>query len=63
MDLVGGCSGSNCLFEDISAYWNGATVLFEQSEPPFGYREYTFLVTATGSTSTVGFKGANEPGF
>ena len=47
--------------DDITAKWNGATVLALTNAPAQGYTEYTFTVTATGSTSTLEFDARQDP--
>jgi len=53
----------DCLLNDFRVSWNGARILNLVSAAPFGYTEFSFLVAATGPTSTLSFAGANEPGF
>ena len=50
-------SGDN----DFTAMWDGQPVLALTNASAFGYTEYTFTVTALGSTSTLGFSAANGP--
>src|SRR5208282_171934 len=50
-------SGDN----DFTAMWDGQPVLAFTNATAFGYTEYTFTVTALGSTSTLGFSAANGP--
>ena len=50
-------SGSN----DFTAMWDGQPVLALTNASAFGYTEYTFTVTAFGSTSTLEFSAANGP--
>jgi parallel beta-helix repeat protein len=50
-------SGAN----DFQAIWNGHTLLSLTNAAQSGYREYTYTVTATGSTSTLEFSAANGP--
>ena len=47
--------------DDFTAKWNGASVLALTSAPAQGYTEYTFTVTATGSTSTLEFDARKDP--
>ena len=47
--------------DDFTAKWNGATVLALTNAPAQGYTEYTFTVTATGSTSTLEFDARQDP--
>ena len=47
--------------DDFTAKWNGATVLALTSAPSQNYTEYTFTVTATGSTSTLEFDARQDP--
>ena len=46
--------------DDFTAKWNGATVLALTSAPAQGYTEYTFTVTANGSTSTLEFDARQD---
>ena len=55
--LANNGSGPN----DITAKWNGASVLALTNAPAQGYTEYTFTVTATGSTSTLEFDARQDP--
>ena len=50
-------SGGN----DFQAIWNGQTLLSLTNAAQSGYTEYTYTVTATGSTSTLEFSAANGP--
>ena len=50
-------SGTN----DFSAIWNGQTLLSLSNAAQSGYTEYTYTVTATGSTTTLEFSAANGP--
>ena len=50
-------SGGN----DFAAIWNGQTLLSLSNAAQFGYTEYTYTVTATGSTMTLEFSAANGP--
>ena len=50
-------SGDN----DFTAMWDGQPVLALTNASAFGYTEYTFTVTALGSTSTLEFSAANGP--
>ena len=55
--------GANGQNNDLKAYWNGASLLPDLSNSqPFGWTEYTFTVSATGSTSTITFAGWEVPG-
>ena len=47
--------------DDFTAKWNGTTVLALTNAPAQGYTEYTFTVTATGSTSTLEFDARQDP--
>ena len=42
---------------DFNASWNGVPVISLVNSSAFGYRHYTFLATALGSTSTLKFAG------
>ena len=46
---------------DFTAKWNGASVLALTNAPSQNYTEYTFTVTATGSTSTLEFDARQDP--
>jgi hypothetical protein len=50
-------SGGN----DFAAIWKGQTLLSLTNAAKFGYTEYTYTVTATGSTTTLEFSAANNP--
>ena len=50
-------SGTN----DFKAIWNGQTLLSLSNAAQSGYTEYTYTVTATGSTTTLEFSAANGP--
>ena len=50
-------SGTN----DFKAIWNGQTLLSLSKAAQSGYTEYTYTVTATGSTTTLEFSAANGP--
>jgi parallel beta-helix repeat protein len=50
-------SGGN----DFAAIWNGQTLLSLTNAAQFGYTEYTYTVTATGSTTTLELSAANNP--
>src|SRR5208282_5646282 len=50
-------SGTN----DFTALWNGQTLLSLSNAAQSGYTEYTYTVTATGSTTTLEFSAANGP--
>ncbi|HVX77216.1 MAG TPA: Ig-like domain-containing protein [Bradyrhizobium sp.] len=50
-------SGTN----DFAAIWNGQKLVSLTNAAPFGYTEYTYTVTATGSTSTLQFSAKNDP--
>ena len=43
---------------DFAAIWNGQTLLSLTNAAQFGYTEYTYTVTATGSTTTLEFSAA-----
>ena len=47
--------------DDFTAKWNGTPVLALTNAPAQGYTEYTFTVTATGSTSTLEFDARQDP--
>ena len=53
--LQNGASGTN----DFKALWNGKTLLSLTNSAQFGYKQYTYSVTATGSASTLVFSAAN----
>ena len=46
---------------DFKALWNGQTLLSLTNTAQSGYTEYSYTVTATGSTSTLEFSAANGP--
>ena len=46
---------------DFKAIWNGQTLLSLSNAAQFGYTEYTYTVTATGSTTTLELSAANDP--
>jgi len=46
---------------DFAAIWNGQTLLSLSNAAQSGYTEYTYTVTATGSTTTLEFSAANGP--
>ena len=46
---------------DFRAIWNGQTLLSLSNAAQSGYTEYTYTVTATGSTTTLEFSAANGP--
>ena len=46
---------------DFKAIWNGQTLLSLTNAAASGYTEYTYTVTATGSTTTLEFSAANGP--
>ena len=50
-------SGTN----DFKAIWNGQTLLSLANAAQSGYKQYSYAVTATGSTSTLEFSAANGP--
>ena len=50
-------SGTN----DFKAIWNGQTLLSLTNAAQSGYTQYTYTVTATGSTSTLEFSALNDP--
>ena len=50
-------SGDN----DFIAIWNGQTLLSLYNSAVFGYKQYTYTVTATGSGSTLEFSATNDP--
>ena len=47
--------------DDFTAKWNGTPVLALTNASAQGYTEYTFTVTATGSTSTIEFDARQDP--
>jgi hypothetical protein len=49
---------STCIENDFSAFWNGAPLLSILSASEFPFTKYTFLLSATGGTSTISFAGA-----
>ena len=55
--LANNGSGPN----DFTAKWNGASVLALTNAPSQNYTQYTFTVTATGSTSTLEFDARQDP--
>ena len=55
--LQNGASGTN----DFTALWNGQKLLALTNAAQSGYTEYTYTVTATGSTSTLQFAARNDP--
>ena len=46
---------------DFTATWNGTPVLALTNAPGQRYTEYTYIVTATGSTSTLEFAAEQNP--
>lgn len=46
---------------DFSAVWNGATVLSLVNSGYFDYTEYTYNVTATGTSTVLAFSGREVP--
>ncbi len=50
-------SGTN----DFKALWNGQTLVSLTNAAQSGYTEYTYSVTATGSSSTLEFSARNDP--
>src|SRR5262249_55636393 len=46
---------------DFAAVWNGQKLLSLANASQFGYTQYTYTVTATGSTSTLQFSAKNDP--
>ena len=55
--LQNGASGTN----DFKTLWNGKTLLSLTNSAQFGYKQYTYSVTATGNASTLVFSAANPP--
>ena len=53
----GTVEGSN----EFYVSWNGTSLLDLVNAPYFDWRYYTYLVTATGSTSTIEFSGLEVP--
>ena len=50
-------SGTN----DFKAIWNGQTLVSLANAAQSGYTQYTYTVTATGSTTTLQFSARNDP--
>ncbi len=50
-------SGTN----DFKALWNGQTLVSLTNASKSGYTQYTYTVTATGSSSTLEFSAVNDP--
>ena len=50
-------SGGN----DFKAIWNGQTLLSLTNAAQFGYKQYSYVVTATSSATTLEFSAANLP--
>jgi parallel beta-helix repeat protein len=46
---------------DFTAKWNGQALLALTNSAAFGYTEYTYTVTATGSTTTLEFDARQDP--
>ena len=46
---------------DFSANWNGATVMALTNAPVQDYTQYTFTVTATGTTTVLEFDARQDP--
>ena len=46
---------------DFKALWNGQTLLSFTNAANFGYKQYTYTVTATTSSSTLQFSARNDP--
>jgi len=46
---------------DFHAYWNGTSVLDLVNSNSFDWTEYTYSVTATGSTTSIAFAGRENP--
>lgn len=46
---------------DFSAIWNGTTVLSLVNSSDFNYTEYTYNVTATGTSTVLAFSGREVP--
>jgi parallel beta-helix repeat protein len=46
---------------DFTASWNGQTLLSLTNATQFGYKQYTYTVTAGGTASTIKFSAANGP--
>jgi Big-like domain-containing protein len=46
---------------DFTATWNGTSLLALTNAAQSGYTEYTYTVTATGSTSTLEFSAMQDP--
>ena len=55
--LANESSGTN----DFTASWNGTALTTLTNAPAQNYTEYSFTVTATGSTSTLQFSAENNP--
>lgn len=47
---------------DFSASWNGTPVLSLINSGASGYNQYTYLMTATGTSSTISFAGLENSG-
>jgi hypothetical protein len=47
--------------DDFKATWNGQTLLSLTNAAKSGYTQYTYTVTATGSSSTLQFSARNDP--
>ena len=46
---------------DFTATWNGQALLALTNSAAFGYKEYTYTVTATGSTTVLQFSARQDP--
>jgi hypothetical protein len=46
---------------DFSAIWNGQKLLSLSNSTAFGYTEYTYTVTAAGSSTVLEFSGRQDP--
>ena len=46
---------------DFNGNWNGQTLLSLSNAAQSGYTQYTYTVTATGSTTTLQFSARNDP--
>ena len=46
---------------DFTATWNGQALLALTNSAAFGYTEYTYTVTATGSTTALQFSARQDP--
>ena len=54
-------TGAKATPNDFTASWNGTTLLSLTNAPQQGYTEYTYDVTATGSSTTLEFAARQDP--